>query len=191
MKSSASIYESAGLQVLRTTTGIQSGPDAFDKSRFVMTFSAILGVTEICSFRLVLQGKTGKEILQSSRWEFIEKFLANSFALSDAEDNTSGTFSRTLLTILQNFWELMDSFVLVAYASLADWRTLLKQLPACLNFTLDLEDLLFCFKQKNNFSQLWQQHKQLKTMQMSQAWPDIYDKWYIHQLQPETTDKIP
>ena len=85
----------------------------------------------------------------------------------------------------------MDSFVLVAYASLADWRTLLKQLPACLNFTLDLEDLLFCFKQKNNFSQLWQQHKQLKTMQMSQAWPDIYDKWYIHQLQPETTDKIP
>ena len=191
MKSSASIYESAGLQVLRTTTGIQSGPDAFDKLRFVMTFLAILGVTEICSFRLVLQGKTGKEILQSSRWEFIEKFLANSFALSDAEDNTSGTFSRTLLTILQNFWELMDSFVLVAYASLADWRTLLKQLPACLNFTLDLEDLLFCFKQKNNFSQLWQQHKQLKTMQMSQAWPDIYDKWYIHQLQPETTDKIP
>ena len=170
-----------------------------------MTFLAIVGVTEICSFRLVLQGKTGKEILQSSRWEFIEKFLSNSFALSDAEDNTSGTlnrrgivdlpFSRTLLTILQkswysSFWELMDSFVLVAYASLADWRTLLKQLLACLNFTLDLEDLFFCFKQKSNFSQLWQQHKQLKTMQMSEAWPDIYDKWYIHQLQPETTDKI-
>ena len=35
---------------LRTTTGIQSRPDAFDKSRFVMTFPTILGVKELsCS----------------------------------------------------------------------------------------------------------------------------------------------
>ena len=27
--------------------GIQSGPDAFDQSRFIMTFLTILGVTEI------------------------------------------------------------------------------------------------------------------------------------------------
>ena len=41
-----------------------------------------LGVTEIlCSFRLALDG--------SSRLEFLEKFLANNFALTDAEDNTS------------------------------------------------------------------------------------------------------
>ena len=39
---------------------------------------------------LVLEGKTGKEIPEPSRLEFLEKFLANSFALSDAEDNTSG-----------------------------------------------------------------------------------------------------
>ena len=32
------MYESPGSQFLRTTTGIQSGPDAFDESRFVMTF---------------------------------------------------------------------------------------------------------------------------------------------------------
>ena len=85
------MYESSGSQFFRTTTGIQSGPDAFDKSRFIMTFLTILGVTEIlCSFKLVLEWKTGKEIPEPSRLEFLEKFLANSFALSDAEDNTSG-----------------------------------------------------------------------------------------------------
>ena len=55
-----------------------------------MTFLTILGVTEICSFKLVLEGKTGKEIPESSRLEFLEKFSAKNFPLSDAEDNTSG-----------------------------------------------------------------------------------------------------
>ena len=54
-----------------------------------------MGVTEIlCSFRLVLEGKTGKEIPESSRLELLEKFSANNFALSDAEDNTSGPLNR-------------------------------------------------------------------------------------------------
>ena len=54
-----------------------------------MTFLTILRVTEIlCSFKLVLEGKTGKEILESSRLEFLEKFSGNNFALSDTEDNT-------------------------------------------------------------------------------------------------------
>ena len=156
----ASMYESSGSQFFRTTTGIQSGPVAFDESRFVMTFLTILGVMDIlCSFRLVLEGKTGKEIPESSRFEFLEKFLANNFALSDAEDNTSGPLNRgdiadlpllrTLLAIRQksrepSFWEVMDPFVLVAYASLAASRTLLQQLLACLNFALDSEDL-FCW----------------------------------------------
>ena len=38
----------------------------------------------------------------------------------------------------------MDSFVLVAYASLAASRTILQRLLACLNFTLKSEDL-FCW----------------------------------------------
>ena len=55
-----------------------------------MTFLTILGVMEIlCSLRLVLDGKIGKEIQGSSRLEFLEMFLANNFSLSDAEDNTS------------------------------------------------------------------------------------------------------
>ena len=75
--------------------GKKSGPDAFDKSRFIMTFLTILGVTEIlCSFKLVLEGKTGKEILESSRLEFLEKFSPNNFSLSDLEDSTSGLLNR-------------------------------------------------------------------------------------------------
>ena len=117
----------------------------------------------LCSFRLVLEGKTGKQIPKSSRFEFLEKFLANNIALSDAEDNTSGLLNRggiadlplfrTLLTIRQkskepNFWEVMDSFVLLAYANLAASRTLLQRLLACLNFTLDSDDLFYWYKRK-------------------------------------------
>ena len=60
-----------------------------------MIFLNILGVTEIlCSLKLVLEGKAGKEIPESSRLEFLEKFSANNFALSDAEDNTPVLLSR-------------------------------------------------------------------------------------------------
>ena len=45
-------------------------------------------------FQLVLEGKTGKEIPESSRLEFLEKFSANIFALSVAEDDTSGPLNR-------------------------------------------------------------------------------------------------
>ena len=61
------MYESSGSQFFRATTGMQSRPNAFDESRFVMTFLTILGVTEILSgFRLVAEEKTGKEIAESS-----------------------------------------------------------------------------------------------------------------------------
>ena len=129
-----------------------------------MTFLTILGVTEIlCSFKLVLEGKTGKEIPESSRLEFLEKSSANNFALSDAEDNTSGPLNRggiadlpllrTLLAIRQksrepSFWEVMDSFILLAYASLTASRTLLERLLACLKFSLESEDLSFWYKRK-------------------------------------------
>ena len=80
----------------------------------------------LCSFRLVLEGKTCKEIPEPSRFEFLEKFLENNFALSDAEDYTSGPLNRggiadlpllrTLLAICQksqepSFWDVMESFV--------------------------------------------------------------------------------
>ena len=107
-----------------------------------MTFLNILGVTEIlCGFRVVLKEKTGKEIPESSRMEFIEKFLANNFTLPDAEDNNSGPLNRggiaallllrALLAIHQksresSYWEVMDSFDLLANAELPASRTLLQ-----------------------------------------------------------------
>ena len=49
-------------------------------------FLTILGVIELlCSFRLVLEIKTSKEMPESSRLEFLENFLANNFTLSEVE----------------------------------------------------------------------------------------------------------
>ena len=160
-----------------------------------MTFLPILRVAEtLSSFRLVLEWKIGKDIPESSRLEFQEKFSAHNFALSNAEDNTSRQLNRggivdlpllgTLLAIHQKFWEpcfceVIES--LLAYASLAASRTLFQWLLACLNFTLDSEDL---------FYELWQQHKQLKTMEMSETWPDIYDKRCIHQTSLNLLTKL-
>ena len=54
-----------------------------------------MGVTEIlCSLKLVLKRKAGKEIPESSRLEFLENFSAINFALSDGDDNTSGPLNR-------------------------------------------------------------------------------------------------
>ena len=75
MKSSANVEESSVSQFFRISTGMQSGSDAFDKLRFIMTFLTILGVTEIlCSFKLVLVEKADKEISESTRLEFLESF---------------------------------------------------------------------------------------------------------------------
>ena len=133
-----------------------------------MTFLTVLGCTEIlCSFRLVQEGKTGKEISESSRLEFWKIFSTDNFALSHAEDSTSGVFNRRGIADLQYLlgillasreksreqgWEVMDSFVL-AYASLAASITLLLRLLACRNFTLDLEDL-FCWCKREKWF-LW------------------------------------
>ena len=81
-----------------------------------MTFLTILGVTEIlCSVKLVLEGKTGKGIPESSRLEFLQRFSANNFALLDSEDNSSRPLNRggiadfpllrTLLAICQESGE--------------------------------------------------------------------------------------
>ena len=67
-----------------------------------MTFLTILRVIEIlCSFRLVLEEKTGKEIPQSSRLDFLEKVSANNFALSEAGDNYSGSL-KSKFTFVEN-----------------------------------------------------------------------------------------
>ena len=70
-----------------------------------MTFLTILGIIEICSFRLVIQGKTGKEIPKSWRLVFLEKSSANNFALSEVEDNTS-----ILIIIIWNYLGFLSTW---------------------------------------------------------------------------------
>ena len=114
-----------------------------------------------CKAQQPLQGNEigkEKEIPESAWLEFLERFSANNFALSDAEDNTSGSLNRggiadlpllrTLIAIRQksqepSFWSVMGSFVLLGYARLAASKTLLQRLPDCLNFTLESKDLSF------------------------------------------------
>ena len=100
---------------------------------------------------------------ESSRLKFLGKFIGDNFRLSDAEDNTSGSLNRggiadlaLLRTIIafhqkfreSSFWEVIDSFVLLAYANVAALRTLLQRLLACLNVTLYSEDLFCWYKWK-------------------------------------------
>ena len=79
----------------------------------------------------------------------------------------------TLLAICQKFrelgfWKVMNCFALLADASFGASRTHLQQLLACLNFTLDSEDLFYWYKQKEWF--LW-------TMSIAQAAENHGDEW--------------
>ena len=77
----------------------------------------------------------------------------------------------------------MESFVLLADASLAASRIHLQQLLAFLNFTLESEDLSFWYKQKKWF--LWTMAAaQEAENHGDEAWPDIFYEGYIHQFQP-------
>ena len=98
--------------------------------------------------------------------------LANNFAVSDIRDNTFGLlnrgcivalpFLRTTFSVRQkslepSFWEEMDSFVLLAYPSLAASRVLLQDYyPVGTN-------------KKSDFCEQWQQHKQLKATEMTEV----------------------
>ena len=89
-----------------------------------MIFLTILGVTEIlCSFRLVLEGKTVKEIPESSRLEFLEMFSANNFL-----------YQMQKTTPPEDYWQFVQKIYSVGR------------------------------NEKNDFSELWQQCKKLKTM---------------------------
>ena len=52
LKSSASVCESSGSQFSRITTGIQSRPDVFDKSKLVMTHSQLGSYMNLMQFRV-------------------------------------------------------------------------------------------------------------------------------------------
>ena len=149
-----------------------------------------------CSFRLVLEGKTGRQSdTRAIKIRALRKVFSN-FVSLDTEDNTNGPLNREnyLYLCWENYcpeshvsakrWTLL--FYLSAYTSLAASRTLLQRLLAYLNLTLNSEDLFCWCKQKIDFYELWQQHKLLKSIEVSEVWPDTYDEGYI----PEFTLKI-
>ena len=53
-------------------------------------------------FQISYRRENGKKIPESSRLEFLEKFSPNDFALSDAEDNTSGLQDHQVQQFHQN-----------------------------------------------------------------------------------------
>ena len=60
-------------------------------------------------FQISYRKKTSKEIPESSRLEFLEKFFANNFVLSGAEDNNSVSLNRgdiADLTLLRTLFEI-------------------------------------------------------------------------------------
>ena len=166
-------------------------------------FLTILGVTEIlCSFRLVLEGKPGKEIPESSRLEFLEKFIANDFALSDAEGNTSGPLNwrgiadilllRTLLAIHQksrqpSVWEYSCFISICKFSSFQNPFAMITSLSELYfvfrRFIMSVQTKIMISKNYGSSTSSWK-------LEMSQAWPDTYSEGYIHQFQPEPTHRI-
>ena len=71
-------------------------------------------IEKLCSFILVLEKKTGEEIPDFSRLEFLEKFLRNNSGLLKRGGIADLPLLRKLLTIRQkswqpSFWEVMNS----------------------------------------------------------------------------------
>ena len=101
------------------------------------------------SYRNILQFQT------SSRWEkkqrciwfikirFLRKVFSEQFCFNRCRKQHFWAvelrkYSKfTFFEITMSFLDLMNSFISVAYASLADSKTLLQRLLACLKFTLD------------------------------------------------------
>ena len=139
-------------------------------------FSHLESYRNIMQFQISYRRENGKKILYQ---------MQKTTALGRwTEEETDLPFLRTVLATHQkswepSFWKVMDSFVLLGYASFAASRTFLQQLLASLN--LRIRFILSLQTKKSEFYELWQQHKQLKTM----AWPDISYEGYIHQFQPE------
>ena len=139
---------------------------------------------------------------ESSRLAFLQKFLANNFALSDAEDNTSGPLNRVDiadLTLLRKalcrksreprFLEVMDS----NFISIGKFGNLKSTFAT----VVSLSELYFRFRR---FFLLVQTKKRsLWTMAAAQAAKNHEEEWgstwyygeeYIHEFQPDLPKKF-
>ena len=101
---------------------------------------------------------------------------------------------KTLVVVRQNYrkpslWEVIDSFVLLALASLIASVTLLK-ITSLFELYFSFRRFILLVQTINDLYELWQQHKLLKTMEMREACSEIYNERYRHQFQPGSTPKI-
>ena len=163
-----------------------------------MTILTTLAVTETCSFRWVLEEKIGKEISKSSRSEFLEKFLANNFALSAAEDNNFALLNRGGVAGItnSNFLELLRAtfletdvfFCFISISQFGSFKNPFLKISSLSELYFRFRRLIMMVQTKNWF--LW-------TMVVIQAAENHGDEraltWYlwwgiyIHHFQPEPT----
>ena len=128
---------------------------------------------------------------------FFEKFLVNNFALSDAEDKTSGLLNwggivdLPLLRTLKQFTKRPKrQVILLPYASLTDSRTLLQWLLACLYLNLDSKSLYYWYKRKKWL--FWTAEAAEVTENHEDEWGLTWYLWsgIMHQFQTESTHTI-
>ena len=142
-----------------------------------MTFLTILGVTEICSFRLVLEGKTVKRYQNHQDYSSQKRF--KQIILLKTEDNTSRLFNRgvvdlhllrTKLRIHQRvkFLKSDEFFCFSSICKFGSFKNILTTIT-CLS-ELQIQKIYSAgTNKKNDFYELWQEHNQLKTIEMSEV----------------------
>ena len=176
------MYENSGSQFFRTATRIQSRPDAFDESRFVMTFLTILGVMQfqISSRResrqrdtCAIENRVLRKVFSKQFW-FIRCRRQHLWAIEQVRYNrftfVENTISNSPKVPRAKF---LESDALFCFSSICKFGIFKN--PSVM--ITSLSELYFRFSKiysagangKGDFYDLWQQHKLLKTMKMSEA----------------------
>ena len=132
----------------------------------------------IMQFQIVIGGETGKEMPQSWKLEFLERFSANDVAFSDVEDNTSRLLNRggvtdlpllrTLLAIRQvtraKFLESNGFFSFISICKIGSFKNPFAKITSLSELYFRIRRFILLVQtKKSDFYQLWQQHKLLKT----------------------------
>ena len=203
------IYWKDQLLCLKVQTHSSLEPLEFNRcqsvlKRLVVIFVNNLRVTGIlCSCRLVLEGKAGKEIPDSLRVELLEQISANNLVLSNKENNSSRSFSRAgieylpllkkLLAICQKLWQ--PSFwerILFYFTSIRksdNFRNSFAMVTRLFELPVKCRKLILLKQNKRKeLHEVWQQPKLFKTMELNKPWLNVYNKEYIRQFQ--TTTKL-
>ena len=178
------MYESSCSQFFRTTTGIQSGLDGFDESRFIMTFLTILTVAEIlCNFRLVLKQKTCRDT-RLIQIRVLRKVFSQQFCFTKCRRQhlqvikwwrysrfifVKNTISYSTKVPRAKFLKSDGLFCLSRLCKFGSFKNPFAKITSLSEFYFRFRRFVLLVKRKKNLYELWQQHKQLKIMEMSEV----------------------